>query len=528
MFCLSSPCSESELCRNRIAWLENLVQVQEKEQNYAEIAEIHWNIFQMYDKVRDIWPLLWAPRERIPWTKCRVGDDPQRSFLMTMTRSVHSTGRCWNSEQEFLESMEQHLVLCTNGFLSIGLPNLAERSHRKTIEILLRSGRVTRSVTQYSDFAAKLAGASDTSVAVALGLYYRVWYIGQAIPENLRSKEFIYRNSKSLHLQDFGNALSTQLQKQLDDDMRITIVLDTTKIPGEFILLVVVTLMLMPTLCSGDDFEAAAIVIMSVKPLPMVSGSEQASDQVAALNQAQVFQHAVPFTRDGGTHARSIAQQWKRVTLFEVANPFPTLVYRQKIIRKTVLTLEPIEVALDDVKIRNESMRVELNRDKRDGADTQNLMRIIQGSVMPQVNGGVLEVAKVFLPEEDHEDDYGGPSKLNTQTKQDLQMSIMSFLQLSRQLLEKASKILIIDAKITLTTADLNGDDDAASRIIALRKKQQEHENNVIWVREMEKGYDGLLRAMSMYLSEVPGFATLEASSFGTSPSARHSPKRAS
>ena len=213
-----------------------------------------------------------------------------------------------------------------NTFIEIGLLNLAERAHRKTIEILLTSSKVMRAVTQYQDYAARLKGASDTSVAVGLGLYYRVWYIGRGVPNSLRSNEYIYRNSKNLHLSDFGAMLNAQLSK-LVEGVKITIVLDTNKIPA-------------------DDFEDAAIVIMSVKPLRHAPAARDSSSLLAALNQARVFQHSAPFTREGSVHARSIDKQWKRVTLFEVREPFPYVVYRQPIISKTVSDLSPAEVTL--------------------------------------------------------------------------------------------------------------------------------------------------------------------------------------
>jgi hypothetical protein len=59
--------------------------------------------------------------------------------------------------------------------------------------------------------------------------------------------------------------------------------------------------------------------------------------------------------------------------------------------------LNPLENSIDDINIRLEAMLAELKREKKDGADTNNLMRIVQGSVMPQVNGGAVQVAQVLL-----------------------------------------------------------------------------------------------------------------------------------
>lgn len=243
---------------------------------------------------------------------------------------------------------------------------------------------------------------------------------------------------------------------------------------------------------------------MSVKPMKM----DNLEGNIVALNQAKVFQHSVPFTKDGAVHARSIEKQWKRVTLFEVGEPFPCALYRQIIVSKQERNLEPLEVAIDDISIRNEAMRAELNRDKRDGADTQNLMRIIQGGVMPQVNGGVLEVARVFLANENEQ----STEIVFSPVQKALQSRINEFLELAKQLLEKAFKILLQDNKPSMSRTSVGdaNDEDAAARIMAMKKKQQEHENNVIWMREMTKGYDTLVKSMVVFLADSTGFVPLE------------------
>ena len=224
------------MCRSRILWLENIARLHEVDNNRAEIAEIHWQIYLLLHGVRESWHQSWAPRAQLPWMRCRGIDgeytSEPRNFLAVVQKALLSPGRNWNSELEFVESMESHLLQSMRNFMDVGLLNLAERSHRKIIATLLMSSKVTRSVTQYLEFSSRLGGASDISVAVGMGLYYRVWYIGEGVPESLRSNEYIYRNAKSLHLSDFGAMLNNQLEKLVSDRTRITVVLDTSKIPG--------------------------------------------------------------------------------------------------------------------------------------------------------------------------------------------------------------------------------------------------------------------------------------------------------
>ena len=176
-------------------------------------------------------------------------------------------------------------------------------------------------------------------------------------------------------------------------------------------------------------------------------------------------------------------------------------------------------MAIDDINMRNEAMREELNKDKRDEnpGSNQNLMRIIQGGVMPQVNGGVLEVARVFLAEaeEDYDqyaiavDDKAPGAGVAEQLRTELQSCVVEFLQLAKELLVKAKAVLVLDVRLLTAQVDPNEDDSAAKLQALLKKKQQDHENNVVWLKEMEKGYEGLVRAMGMYLDGIPRFAVL-------------------
>lgn len=76
--------------------------------------------------------------------------------------------------------------------------------------------------------------------------------------------------------------------------------------------------------------------------------------------------------------------------------PFPGSIARQPVVRRQVRLLTPIEVAIDDIADRIHSMSEILLRPDK-STDKNNLMRLVQGSVMPQVNAGAAEVARLFL-----------------------------------------------------------------------------------------------------------------------------------
>jgi hypothetical protein len=104
------------------------------------------------------------------------------------------------------------------------------------------------------------------------------------------------------------------------------------------------------------------------------------------MYQVSQFHYSVPFTLDGKAHAKQIEDQWTRTTILEVKEPFPYMLTRQLVIRRTTRDCSPIEVSMNDIDDRIETMEMELGKDTRSQADINNLMRLVQGTVMPQVH----------------------------------------------------------------------------------------------------------------------------------------------
>ena len=167
----------------------------------------------------------------------------------------------------------------------------------------------------------------------------------------------------------------------------------------------------------------AIIFITSVKPVldSSITSMFSSLEKRLCLNagQCKQFVHFLPFTKDNSNkaHAKCMDQQWKYRIIFSVAEPFPYVSIRQEVSSKTVQELSPIEVAIDDIHDRIQAMEEELANSNLN--ETNNLMRLISGSVLPQVSGifvafprlpnlgfakvnaGATEVARVFLPRVD-------------------------------------------------------------------------------------------------------------------------------
>lgn len=84
-------------------------------------------------------------------------------------------------------------------------------------------------------------------------------------------------------------------------------------------------------------------------------------NSVEDLNQVRSFYYSVPFTLDGTrAQAKRIDEQWLRTTVLTVKEPFPYILTRQLVISREVKLVSPIEVTMQDIQDRIESMEDEI------------------------------------------------------------------------------------------------------------------------------------------------------------------------
>jgi hypothetical protein len=215
------------------------------------------------------------------------------------------------------------------------------------------------------------------------------------VPVELRGKEYIVRNGSYLHVSEFQSLIKQQLQLLVGNEVPVFVLPDTSPMPS-------------------DDAQEAYAYMTSLTPVIMNNSSSLSNeditsptsllwkkrlDNISYRNEYSRFLFSVPYTKEGRAHAKTMDLQWKRTTTLTVRYPFPYILSRQIVIKREVRDLSPIEVALDDIQERIVSMVDELRKPpSKVQSDINNLMRLVQGTVAPQVNAGAAEVAKVFLP----------------------------------------------------------------------------------------------------------------------------------
>ena len=265
-----------------------------------------------------------------------------------------------------------------------------------------------------------------------------------------------------------------------------------------------------------DDYNSNDIIIFitSVKPLyePLTS------ENPYSLNQVKNFQYSVPFTLDTNrTHAKTMNTQWKRNIILSVEDYFPYIQNRQIIITKHIIELCPIKVAIEDIQDRIDAIKFELN--DYSIPVLNNLMRIAQGSVMPQVNAGAAEVAKVFLSENNSHLNNNSeqtsstntteiPSTINNDNKNDerllkieLQATLYEFLILSKTVLARCRELMKLN--------EINNNNYSSSSSLSLTARDSTMNmsitdtQNLNWQLEMEKGYKKLVDSIIPYIKDI-------------------------
>ncbi|CAB1103144.1 unnamed protein product [Ectocarpus sp. CCAP 1310/34] len=243
--------------------------------------------------------------------------------------------------------------------------------------------------------------------------------------------------------------------------------------------------------------------------------------------------------------------------------------------RRVVTLLSPIECSIDDIGSRIVTMREEVQAGIDRASDTRCLTRLVQGSVLPQVNGGAVEVAETFLkalpPEEGNAlppttpsavvvdtggsggaaaaatagtaaaaaeaggwsgggGGRGGAKQPAATARPQQRFRPIALIkddraaELREVLREMLIEFLELCRQLVLKTRTvLNIPRNApvvAPRAVGEERTAEEvnAEHNILWQGEMERGFSKMMQAMEVYLQEGEGWEDLKASTKNYAP----------
>jgi hypothetical protein len=422
-----------KLPRFKMQWLENLARLHQSRANRAEGAEIRWKIYLLCSQLEDRWQSIWSPKPPLQWQrrgKIGSGSDPSsssssltgaeldgRDFYRVLLQTLNSTPlRPWMDMNQFWIHKVTSLTVSRQWYASVNLMSLAERASTQLIQMFRSSQQTGALIEEYTVLANnwKLTLEKGITNEIALGTFYRVYYTGQACPTHLREKEFIFRNANHLHVSEFHALVISHLKSVVLDGVEVKIIQDNLSSIAEI---------------TANNPKCALIVMNSVKPVRAITSSHLNSYRLISSNEKPLtlgrsssssgssyssnegdkddstngpnsissclgsyssnmmrFQYSVPFTQDGGkAHAKKMEDQWTKYTVLTVRETFPYILTRQQVVFRDVTVLSPIEVSIHDIEERIDSMEKELEFNPKTQSDNNNMMRIVQGTVLPQV-----------------------------------------------------------------------------------------------------------------------------------------------
>jgi len=106
------------------------------------------------------------------------------------------------------------------------------------------------------------------------------------------------------------------------------------------------------------------------------------------------FMYETPFTTASAKerHSSSVADQWKMHTILKTEHKFPYLATRIRVAERREIRQTPMEVAIEAIATRTERLRSAVQ-----ARDPKMIQIILQGSCLPTVNGGPMELCRAFL-----------------------------------------------------------------------------------------------------------------------------------
>lgn len=359
----------------RLAWLENMMNKNKEEGNYAEAGMCLVHAAAMIaEYLGKISPKPYMPIGAISFA--RISSNViEESAVSEDTVSAKEEGVC--NGQKFSEE----------GLL--GLLKLAHHCFEQAqlFESVIEIDKVIIPILEHNREYSKLSRIHETMQNCYRTMddpkkdrkyftsYYRVKFFGENICPEQHGKQFIYKCNTICKLSEFTGRIETNLKQNYGDDF-VKLITDSNEVDeGK----------LSPNL--------AYVQITYVEPyFDDWELYERATDMERSFNVSR-FCFSTPFTLDGKPHGEP-AYQYMRRTVLTTYNSFPYLMGRVSVMSTESVELTPIELGIEEIKKQTTALSQILD------ARNQDMVLLdmrLSGAVAPTVNQGPMAIARAFL-----------------------------------------------------------------------------------------------------------------------------------
>ncbi|XP_065185199.1 dedicator of cytokinesis protein 7-like [Sycon ciliatum] len=357
----------------RLTWLQNMAQKHNERQNLAEagMCMVHAAalVAEYLSMLEDdsFFPAGCASFEKIsPNTleESAVSDD-----VLAPDDEGICTGKLF-SVQGLLGLLGQAAMLFEVGGLWEAACMLLQhirpihesvRDHKKLSKMYFKMGELQKKIT-------------DQAGKRSLGAYFRVTFFGLRF-DDLDGRDFIYKERPHTSLAEVCIRFE-QFYEAMFGAGGVQIIKDS-KEPDRAKL----------------DPDTAYIQVVFVEPyFDDYELKWRSSFFEKNFNICRFF-FDIPFTESGKSHG-DLASQCKRRTILTTANVFPYVKNRIEIGSRESFVLSPVEVALEDLQRKYDTL---IEAVRQQPPDVKRLQLQLQGSIGTTVNQGPAEMALVFL-----------------------------------------------------------------------------------------------------------------------------------
>lgn len=364
-----------------VTWFNNLAEQNIKNKRFAEAAQCKVYIAAVvvqymkmskvpilqnteFDQLTKVSPLLKS--EKFEELKALFMEQEKPTFQSRcFTREglielLNSAIQLFNEDSHFEYSIEIYKL-----FLQI---HEAERNYKGLSE-------VHTEMSKLYDYIAR-------STVRLFGSYYRIYFAGHRLPEDIRNKAFIYKMPKIMKLSELVDYLKSRFGYKYG--------VDNVEIVGESFSI--------PT----AESDKCYFQITSVKPFVRTPEARVGFfENNACINE---FTWECPFTKGGGASQSSdLTAQYKRKTIVKVLGQFPSMMTRLPILSKEEIILTPVENASEIIEFSIEKL---LSATSKDPVDVNALHLVLSGTLIPQVNEGLPQIVRAFFgPDKDNKFD---------------------------------------------------------------------------------------------------------------------------
>jgi dedicator of cytokinesis protein 6/7/8 len=358
----------SHMPENRIEWLKRLAVHHEQLSNFAEAANCYIAIGELEGKRQ-----------------------PGSSGLMM-------TGSSYVSPEEAVVSAYEKAC----EFLDKAtLYESCDRIYKKLVPLYednTEYDKLSKAYLHLHQVHTKLVETTENEMRM-LGTYFRVGFYGNGFGA-LNNTELIYKMPKITMLSEMSTNMRDLYSRQLGHP--VSILPDSNLVNVE-------------SLDPDDD----QLQVTFVTPFFDPAEEKTRTSFIAKNTNISRFSFTTPFSKSGRSGGDR-TDHYRRVTILEVANPFPAVTTSQHVAKREVVVMGPVESAVEDVDHITRAMTDLLNNPP---INPKALSRMLNGSVIAQVNGGIVQLAKAFLgPNADHK-------KFAEKELHSLRVSIRRFLQ---------------------------------------------------------------------------------------------------